>query len=221
MEYAYDDWCLGQMAKVLGKTDDFKWFDERSNNWCNLFDPKSGFMRPKDEHGNWIEPFDPYHTPGFTEGNAFNYSWFVPHNPDKLIGMVGKDRFVSRLDKAMEQSAHANFNAAGDNFSAFPINHGNETSMEVAYLFNWAGAPHLTQKWVRAIQEQYYGTTPYDAYPGDEDMGQMSSWFVMSAIGLFQMDGGCSEKPYYELASPRYPRSRSGWMENIIVARLL
>ena len=120
--------------------------------------------------------------------------------------MVGKDRFVSRLDKAMEQSAHANFNAAGDNFSAFPINHGNETSMEVAYLFNWAGAPHLTQKWVRAIQEQYYGTTPYDAYPGDEDLGQMSSWFVMSAIGLFQMDGGCSEKPYYELASPRYPK---------------
>ena len=106
----------------------------------------------------------------------------------------------------MEQSAHANFNAAGDNFSAFPINHGNETSMEVAYLFNWAGAPHLTQKWIRAIQEQYYGTTPYDAYPGDEDLGQMSSWFVMSAIGLFQMEGGCSEKPFYELASPRYPK---------------
>ena len=74
--------------------------------------------------------------------------------------------------------------------------------MEVAYLFNWAGAPHLTQKWIRAIQEQYYGTTPYDAYPGDEDLGQMSSWFVMSAIGLFQMEGGCSEKPFYELASP-------------------
>ncbi len=74
MEYAYDDWCLGQMAKVLGKTDDFKLFDERSNNWCNLFDPKSGFIRPKDEQGNWIEPFDPYHIPGFTERNAFNYS---------------------------------------------------------------------------------------------------------------------------------------------------
>ena len=78
--------------------------------------------------------------------------------------------------------------------------------MEVAYLFNWAGAPHLTQKWVRAIQEQYYGTTPYDAYPGDEDLGQMSSWFVMSAIGLFQMDGGCSQTPVYELGSPRYPK---------------
>lgn len=206
MEYAYDDWCLGQMASLLGKEDDFKFFDKRSDNWYNLFDAESGFIRPKDEHGKWIEPFDPYHTPGFTEGNAFNYSWFVPHNPEKLIRMVGKQRFIDRLDKAMEQSAHANFNAAGDNFSAFPINHGNETSMEVAYLFNWAGAPHLTQKWIRAIQEQYYGTTPYDAYPGDEDLGQMSSWFVMSAIGLFQMEGGCSEKPFYELASPRYPK---------------
>ena len=206
MEYAYDDWCLGQMAKILGKKDDFHFFDKRSDNWYNLFDAESGFMRPRDEHGNWVEPFDPYHTPGFTEGNAFNYSWFVPHNPEKLIREVGKERFISRLDKAMEQSSHANFNAAGDNFSAFPINHGNETSMEVAYLFNWAGAPHLTQKWIRAIQEQYYGTTPYDAYPGDEDLGQMSSWFVMSAIGLFQMEGGCSEKPFYELASPRYPK---------------
>lgn len=194
------------MAKILGKKDDFHFFDKRSDSWYNLFDAESGFIRPKDEYGKWVEPFDPYHTPGFTEGNAFNYSWFVPHNPEKLIREVGKERFINRLDKAMKQSSHANFNAAGDNFSAFPINHGNETSMEVAYLFNWAGAPHLTQKWIRAIQEQYYGTTPYDAYPGDEDLGQMSSWFVMSAIGLFQMEGGCSEKPFYELASPRYPK---------------
>lgn len=206
LEYAYDDWCLGQMAKQLGKEEDYRFFDQRSNNWCNLFDPESGFIRPKDTLGCWVEPFDPYHTPGFTEGNAFNYSWFVPQNPEKLVQMVGRDRFVKRLDRAMEQSSYANFNAAGDNFSAFPINHGNETSMEVAYLFNWAGAPHLTQKWIRAIQEQYYGTTPYDAYPGDEDLGQMSSWFVMSALGLFQMDGGCSEHPVYELASPRYEK---------------
>jgi len=79
--------------------------------------------------------------------------------------------------------------------------------MQVAYMFNRADAPWLTQKWTRAIQEQYYGTTPYDAYPGDEDMGQMSSWFVMSALGLFQLDGGCSPEPAYELASPRYPKA--------------
>lgn len=206
LEYAYDDWCLGQMAKTIGKNTDYQFFDKRSDCWCNLLDPETGFIRPKDETGKWMEPFDPYHAPGFTEGNAFNYSWFVPHNPEKLVRLVGKDRFIDRLDKAMEQSSFANFNASGDNFSAYPINHGNETSMAVSYLFNWAGTPWLTQKWVRAIQEQYYGTTPYDAYPGDEDLGQMSSWFVMSTLGLFQMDGGCSQKPVYELGSPRYPK---------------
>ena len=206
LEYAYDDWCLGQMALLLDKEDDYKYFDKRSENWKNLFDPETGFIRPKDDKGNWTEPFDPYHTPGFTEGNAFNYSWFVPHHPEQLIEKVGKERFIKRLDEAMEKSSYANFNASGDDFSNYPINHGNETSMEVVYLFNWAGVPYLTQKWARAIQEQYYGTTPYDAYPGDEDLGQMSSWFVMSAIGMFQMDGGCSQEPVYELGSPRYPK---------------
>lgn len=206
LEYAYDDWTLAQMAMTLGKTDDYKFFLQRSENWRNLFDTVSGFIRPKNERGEWIEPFDPYHTPGFVEGNAFNYTWFVPHNPEGLIRAMGRERFVERLDQAMEKSAKANFNAAGDNFSAFPINHGNETSMEVTALFNRAGAPWLSQKWARAIQEQYYGTTPYDAYPGDEDLGQMSAWFVMSTLGLFQLDGGCSVEPYYELTSPRYEK---------------
>lgn len=191
---------------ALGKTDDYKFFLQRSENWRNLFDTVSGFIRPKNERGEWIEPFDPYHTPGFVEGNAFNYTWFVPHNPEGLIRAMGRERFIERLDQAMEKSAKANFNAAGDNFSAFPINHGNETSMEVTALFNRAGAPWLSQKWARAIQEQYYGTTPYDAYPGDEDLGQMSAWFVMSTLGLFQLDGGCCVEPYYELTSPRYEK---------------
>lgn len=206
LEYAYDDWCLSQMALALGKTDDHELFSKRSESWRNLFDTVSGFIRPRNADGEWVEPFDPYHTPGFVEGNAFNYTWFVPHNPTGLVDAMGRERFVARLNDAMERSARANFNAAGDNFSAFPINHGNETSMEVTALFNWAGAPWLTQKWSRAIQEQYYGTTPYDAYPGDEDLGQMSSWFVMSTLGLFQLDGGCASEPYYELTSPRYER---------------
>lgn len=206
LEYAYDDWCLSQMALTLHHKTDYRFFLERSNNWRNIFDTITGFARPKTKEGKWVEPFDPFHTPGFVEGNAFNYTWFVPHNPTGLITAVGKAKFIDRLDKAMTKSSAANFNAAGDDFAAFPINHGNEPTMQVAYLFNWAGAPRLTQKWVRAIQEQYYGVTPYDAYPGDEDLGQMSSWFVMSAIGLFQMDGGCSAEPIYEIGSPRYPR---------------
>lgn len=207
LEYAYDDWCAAQMAKALGKEDDYAYFLKRSENWKNLLDPQSGFIRPKDEQGNWIEPFDPYHTPGFVEGNAFNYSWFAPHDPEGLVAAIGQERFVGRLDSAMAKSARANFNAAGDNFGDFPVNQGNQTSMQVAYLFNWAKAPWLTQKWSRAIQEQYYGTTPYDAYPGDEDLGQMSSWYILSALGLFQLDGGCSQTPHYELASPRFPKA--------------
>ncbi len=206
MEYAYDDYSLSQMALSLGKNEDYKYFLNRSKNWTNIFDEKTGFARPKDENGKWISPFDPYHTPGFVEGNAFNYTWFVPHDPVGLIQKMGKQRFISVLNNAMEKSALANFNASGDDFSSFPINHGNEPSMQVAYLFNWAGEPWLTQKWVRAIQEKYYGTSPYDAYPGDEDLGQMSSWFVMSTLGLFQMDGGVSKNPTYEIGSPRYPK---------------
>lgn len=207
LEYAYDDWCLAQMAKTLGKTEDYETFLKRSENWRNLFDTESGFIRPKDDKGKWVTPFDPYHTGGFTEGNAFNYTWFVPHNPKGLIQAMGSDRFIQRLDEAMEKSSRANFNASGDDFANYPINHGNETSMEVTALFNYAGAPWLSQKWARAIQEQYYGTTPYDAYPGDEDLGQMSGWFVMSTLGLFQLDGGCSSEPCYELTSPRYEKT--------------
>lgn len=108
LEYAYDDWCLAQMAKSLGKTADYEQFSKRAENWRNLFDTQSGFIRPKDSSGKWIEPFDPYHTPGFVEGNAFNYTWFVPHNPTGLIEAMGRERFVERLDQAMEKSARAN-----------------------------------------------------------------------------------------------------------------
>ncbi|MBO9593927.1 MAG: GH92 family glycosyl hydrolase [Niabella sp.] len=206
LEYAYDDYCLSQMAATLGKKEDQAFFQKRSQNWRHLLDTATRFIRPKTKEGKWVTPFDPYHTPGFVEGNAFNYTWFVPQDPASLVAAIGKKTFITRLDSAMARSSVANFNALGDDFAAYPINHGNQPSMQVAYLFNWAGAPWLTQQWVRAIQEQYYGTTPYDAYPGDEDLGQMSSWFVMSAIGFFQMDGGCAQQPVYEIGSPRYPR---------------
>ena len=206
LEYAFDDWCLGQAAKALNKNNDYKLFMKRSRNWRNIFDPASGFMRPKNADGSWHEPFSPYRTPGFVEGNAWQFSWFVPHDVKGLVKSIGKKRFISRLDSAMQQSQKVNFNALGDNFSRYPINHGNQPNMQSCYLFNYAGAPWLTQKWARAIQEKYYGTGPRDAYPGDEDQGQMSAWYVMSAIGLFQMDGGASVNPYYELGSPRFEK---------------
>ncbi len=172
----------------------------------NIFDPQSGFMRPKNADSTWYEPFDPYHTPGFVEGNSWQFSWFVPQDVGSLVEAVGKERFVARLDSAMAKSEKVNFNALGDNFTKYPINHGNQPNMQSCYLFNYAGEPSLTQKWARAIQEKYYGTGPRDAYPGDEDQGQMSAWYVMSAIGLFQMDGGAATEPYYELGSPRFEK---------------
>ncbi len=206
LEYAFDDWCLAQAAKELGRKDDYKLFMKRSANWQNIFDKKSGFMRPKNADGTWVEPFDPYHTPGFVEGNSWQYSWFVPHDMKGLVKAIGRERFISRLDSAMEKSEKVNFNALSDNFAKYPINHGNQPNMQSCYLFNYAEEPRLTQKWARAIQEKYYGMSPRDAYPGDEDGGQMSAWYVMSAIGLFQMDGGASLNPQYELGSPRFKK---------------
>lgn len=204
LEYAFDDWCLAQAAKQLNKKEDYLFFLRRSENWRNIFDSASGFMRPKHINGEWVEDFNPYRTPGFVEGNSWQFSWFVPHNVRGLVDAIGKERFVERLDSAMYKSEQVNFNALGDNFSKYPVNHGNQPNMQSCYLFNWAGEPWLTQKWARAIQERYYGMGPRSAYPGDEDQGQMSSWYVMSTIGLFQMDGGCSTEPFYELGSPRF-----------------
>ena len=204
LEYAFDDWSLAQAAEELGKKDDYKLFMNRSNNWQNIFDKESRFMRPRNADGTWYKPFSPYHTPGFVEGNSWQYSWFVPHDMQGLVDAIGRDRFIARLDSAMRRSQKVNFNALSDNFTQYPINHGNQPNMQSSYLFNFAGEPWLTQKWTRAIQEKYYGIGPRDAYPGDEDQGQMSSWYVMSAIGLFQMDGGASNNPQYELGSPRF-----------------
>lgn len=204
MEYSYQDWCFAQYAKALGHEDACREFMKRSENWRNVFDKELGFVRPKHKDGSWLEHFDPYTSPGFCESNSWQYSFYVPHNLPGLIKEMGKDRFIQRLEEAFEISAKTDFNATGDDFASYPINHGNQSNMQASYLFNHAGAPWLTQKWTRAIQEQYYGLTPSTAYLGDEDQGQMSAWYVMSTIGLFQMDGGCSVEPYYELGSPRF-----------------
>jgi predicted alpha-1,2-mannosidase len=205
-EYAYDDWCVGQLARALGRVDVATEFLKRSQSWRNVFDAKTGFARPRKTNGDWLAPFDPYRTGGFVEGNAWQYTWFVPQDPAALIQTMGRDRFLSRLNEAFEKSAPTRFNAAGERMADYPINQGNQPTMQVAWLFNWAGAPWMTQKWARAILQAYYGFNPADAYLGDEDQGQMSSWFVMSSLGLFEMDGGCRVDPVYEIGSPLYPK---------------
>ena len=205
-EYAYDDWCVAQLALALGRKDLAEQFLKRSQSWRNVFDPTTGFARPRKANGDWVTPFDPYHTPSFVEGNAWQYTWFVPQDVPGLVDAMGRERFVSRLTEAFEKSAPTRFNAAGERFADFPINQGNQPTMHVGWLFNWAGAPWLSQQWTRAILGAYYGHGPADAYLGDEDQGQMSSWFVMSSLGLFQTDGGCRVNPIYEIASPLFPK---------------
>lgn len=206
LEYAYQDWCFSQYAKALKVDSVYQQFIKRSENWRTIFDKETGFVRPRNMDGSWLKDFSPYNSPGFCESNSWQYTWYVPQNVSGLVDEMGRKRFIEVLNRGMETSEKVNFNALGDDFSKYPINHGNESNMQSCYLFNYAGAPWLTQKWARAIQEKYYGMGPRDAYPGDEDQGQMSAWFVMSAIGLFEMDGGTSVTPYYELGSPRFEK---------------
>ncbi|MGH7941052.1 MAG: GH92 family glycosyl hydrolase [Limisphaerales bacterium] len=209
-EYAYDDWTVAQLALALGHRELAMKFLARSENWRNSFDIETGFARPRKSDGGWRTPFQPMHERSgptdFTEANAWQYTWFVPQDIPGLIAAMGHDRFVDRLNWAFETMAPLHFNATTGINQDYPINQGNETCMHVSWLFNWAGEPWLTQKWTHDILESYYGYNPADAYLGDEDQGQMASWFIMCAMGLFQTDGGCRLDPIYEIASPLYPR---------------
>ena len=218
LAYAYDDWTVGQMALALNKLDDFEYFNTRADNFRNVFDPEVNFMRRKYKDGKWVENFSEYGDvawlgSGWVEGNAWQYTFFVPHDVNGLIDLVGKDAFNDRLEKGFEESAQHNFNSEhlGSNslegMGVLPINHGNQPNMQAAYLFNYSGKPWLTQKWASAIMENYYGSGPIDGWLGDEDQGQMGAWYVMSALGLFQIDGGASAKPFYEIGSPRFEKA--------------
>jgi predicted alpha-1,2-mannosidase len=206
LEFAYDDWCVAQMAKSLGKNADYEQFTKRAANYENIFDPETKFMRPKYPDGRWLEKFDALRTGGYTEGNAWQYSFFVPHDVNKLVSMIGAEEFSNRLAFGFEKSAKLNFNAIGDKMEMVYINHGNQPNMQAAYLFNYAGKPWLTQHWAREIMNKFYGSDPYNGWPGDEDEGQMGAWFVMSAMGLFETDGGTSVKPFYEIGSPLFQK---------------
>ncbi len=216
LEYAYDDWTVGQMAKALGNESDYKTFTKRAFNYKNVFNEKEKYVWMKRADGSWEPDFSPYgHSvflgAGFVEGNAWQYTWFVPHDQQGLLNLLGKDTYISRLEEGFEKSLPHRFNSEHLNENGLigvgilPINHGNQPNMEAAYLFNYAGAPWLTQKWVREIMYGFYGDS-IDAWPGDEDQGQMGAWYVMSAMGLFEMDGGASINPIYEIGSPIFEK---------------
>jgi len=209
LEYSFDDWAVSQFAKALGKEDEYQTFKERSNWWKNVIDPQTGFARMKDSKGTWFKDFDPFKSGAnhhYVEGNAWQLTFFVPHDVLGLIEKIGKKTFTERLEWGFEESYQWRFNGPNDQYWDYPVVQGNQQSMHFAFLFNWAEKPWLTQKWSRAIMERYYGYGVTDAYLGDEDQGQMSAWFVMNAIGLFQTDGGTSINPIYEIGSPIFDK---------------
>ncbi|WP_316769906.1 GH92 family glycosyl hydrolase [Pedobacter frigiditerrae] len=207
LEYAYDDWCVAQFAKAIGKKDGYELFLKRAGNYKNVFDPETKYIRMKNRDGSWVKDWTPFcctsfSGSGYLEGNAWQYSFFNPHDVQGIINLMGKDEFNNRLNDGFEKSVKYNFNAEGDQYDLVPVNHGNQPNMQAAWLFNYSGKPWLTQKWTREIMNRYYGSTPYHGWLGDEDEGQMGAWYVMAAMGLFETDGGVSSKPFYEIGSP-------------------
>lgn len=208
LEYAYDDWSLGQFAKSLGQTEVYKEFNERGSWWKNAFS-EDGFAHLRDSTGAFIRPFDPFQSgrnEEYVEGNSWQLSYFVPQDVPGLARLMGEDEFVERLNWGFEASEPLRYNAPNDQYWDYPVVQGNQQSMHFAFLFNWVNHPWLTQKWARSIMDEYYGYGVANAYLGDEDQGQMSAWFVMSALGLFQTDGGARAEPIYEIASPIYEK---------------
>ena len=203
LEYAYDDWCLAQMAKALGKTDDHHLFMNRARNYRNIFDASTGLMRPRNMDGSWRSPFDPFQRTGWCEGNAWQYTWFVPHDIQGLIDLMGsREKFTRKLNHVLEIAAANEFVKV----SGY-VNYTNQPSIQVAHLFNYSGAPWLAQKWVREVKQQVFGgITPESGYRGDEDQGQAGGLGVMMAIGLFQVRGGAALRPVYEITSPVFDR---------------
>jgi predicted alpha-1,2-mannosidase len=212
LEYAYDDWCVSQLAKSLGRKKEYEQFIKRAGNYKNVFDTATKYIRMKHRDGSWVKEWNPYcctsfSGTGYLEGNAWQYSFFNPHDVQGILNLMGKDEFNNRLEDGFKKSTRYNFNAEGDLYDRIPINHGNQPNMQAAWLFNYSGKPWLTQYYTREIMNRYYGSTPLHGWLGDEDEGQMGAWYVMAAMGLFQTDGGASVKPFYEIGSPLFEKT--------------
>ncbi len=205
LEYAYDDWAIAQLAKVIGDTSVYNEYMKRSQNWKNVFDKQSGFMRPRSENGSFKTDFNALstHGQGFIEGNAWNYTLYVPHDPAGLMQeMGGQKKFISYLDSLFTMHLPDEFFAETEDITREGIIgnyvHGNEPSHHVAYLYNWTNQPWKTQERVRMILRMQYHNGP-DGLGGNDDCGQMSAWYLFSALGFYPVAPGSTQ---YALGSP-------------------
>ena len=206
LEYAYDDWCIAQFAKALNKKEDEAYFAKRAENWRNLFDEKTTFFRPKDSKGQFIKPFNPKdYSKYFCESNAWHYRWFVPQNIEGLReAMGGIKAFEQKLDSMFTLSVTPDEKLPI--FSTGMIGqyvHGNEPSHHVAYLYHFTAHPEKATQRVTQILNTQYKNTP-DGHCGNEDCGQMSSWYVLSALGLYPLNPANSR---YYLSEPLFDKA--------------
>ncbi len=213
MEYSFSSFAVGQFAKQLGKKADYEKLSKLSGGWKLLFDEQTKLIRPKDTKGQFLQKFDPL-APwiGFQEGNAVQYTFYVPHNPEELIARLGKETFNNRLDSIFIISQKDIF-GGGKQVDAFSglkasYNHGNQPNLHVSWMFNFSGKSYLSQKWVRAICNEFYGTEGIHGYGygQDEDQGQLGAWYVMSSIGLFDVKGLTEINPKFQVGSPLFDR---------------
>jgi len=208
-EYAYDDWAIAQMAKATGKQDIAATFAKRATNWRNVWDPGTGFMRAKLSNGQWHEPFDPTfagYGSDYTEANAWQYSWYVPQDVAGLIGAMGGDaKFVAKLDQLFDAKVDpAQFKDVEDITGLIGwYAHGNEPSHHIAYLYDYAGAAWKTQQRLKQIMDSQYATRP-DGLAGNDDLGQMSAWYVFSALGFYPVTPASDE---YAMGRPFVPKA--------------
>ena len=205
LEYSYDDWTIAQLAKSMGKSDLEKEYLKRSENWRNLFDDKTGYVRAKYKNGEWVSPFDPLdtHAAGFIEGNSWNYSLYVPQNVSGLVSnMGGEERFSEHLDSLFTMHIPDKYFAHNEDITREGIMggyvHGNEPSHHVAYMYNWANKPWKTQERINQIMTTKYLNKP-DGLCGNDDCGQMSAWYIFSSLGFYPV---CPGSGQYAIGTP-------------------
>lgn len=213
MEYSFSSFAVSQFAKQLGKEEDYKQLSKLSEGWKLLFDEDTRLIRPKDTKGNFLKDFEPLAPwKGFQEGNAVQYTFYVPHHIDELVGLLGKETFNNRLDSIFLLS-QKNIFGGGTEVDAFAgltavYNHGNQPNLHISWLFNFSGKPYLSQKWVHAILNEFYGLEGIHGYGygQDEDQGQLGAWYVMSSLGLFDVKGLTEINPKFQVGAPLFDK---------------
>jgi predicted alpha-1,2-mannosidase len=208
LEYAYDDWCIAQMARELNMKEDYEYFLKRSSSWINVYDHATGFMRGK-KNANFVEPFDHNEVSGiYTEANAWQYTWFVPHDiPGLIKTMGGKTSFTQRLDSLFEADMSLTGRSQPDISGLIgQYAHGNEPSHHMSYLYTYSDKPYRTHELNHRIMKEFY-TNNRDGLIGNEDCGQMSAWFIFTSMGFYPV---CPGSNRYELSTPLFSKVTIG-----------